>query len=123
MQKFLNMTDNNVYKFIQLAITIIATFWDFFRVTVFNKNADNGFLAVTFIVEVCLIVNIFANYMKTKYLSVYMFQENGFAELTFVLCNLFSCSLLSENSFLIFITANFFKIVNAMRVSDILHYL
>jgi hypothetical protein len=117
------MTDNNVYKFIQLAITIIATFWDFFRVTVFNKNADNGFLAVTFIVEVCLIVNIFANYMKTKYLSVYMFQENGFAELTFVLCNLFSCSLLSENSFLIFITANFFKIVNAMRVSDILHYL
>jgi hypothetical protein len=48
-------------------------------------------------------------------------EHNGFAEIIFIVCNIFSSSII--DNILLQLTANFFKIINAMRVSEILQYL
>jgi hypothetical protein len=50
----------------------------------------------------------------------YFYEQNGLPEVIFFVCNFFSSSL--PKTFLVYLVANFFKIINAMRVSDILGY-
>jgi len=95
---------------------------DLFRVSFFNKHADSPFLVFTFILDGLLLLNIYANFLNPKStFRRYLTEDNGFAEVTFIFCNLFSSSLI--DNILLQLTANFFKIINAMRVSDILQYL
>jgi hypothetical protein len=73
------------------------------------------------ILEALLFLNIYANYLKYSSIKLYMMEHNGFAEFLFIVCNLFSSSII--DNILLQLTANFFKIINAMRVSEILQYL
>ena len=115
------MTKTNAYRFSHLLFTVIATFLDLLRVSFFNKTADTAFLVITLILEALLFLNIYANYLKYSSIKLYMMEHNGFAEIIFIVCNLFSSSII--DNILLQLTANFFKIINAMRVSEILQYL
>lgn len=116
------MTKTNAYRFSHLLFTVIATFLDLLRVSFFNKTADTAFLVITLILEALLFLNIYANYLKYSSIKLYMMEHNGFAEIIFIVCNLFSSSII-DNNILLQLAANFFKIINAMRVSEILQYL
>ncbi len=63
-QYILNLSKTNTYRIIHLGSTALATFIDFLRVSAFNKSADIPFLMITILLEVALIVNIYANYQK-----------------------------------------------------------
>ena len=80
-------------------------------------------LVVLVFLQCILLFNLFASLVQCDYnLTTFLFKsESSFPELLFFICN-FLCSPLNED-YLIFLIANFLKIVNAMRVSDILSYL
>lgn len=52
----------------------------------------------------------------------YFFTMNGFAEMAFFICNFLSSGI-NKSDFMLFLVANYLKIINAVRVSEILSYL
>jgi hypothetical protein len=95
---------------------------DLFRVGFFDKTADTAFLIITFVLESILLLNIIVNVAFKKSFWQYITTANGFAEVVFFVCNFLSSSI-NQTSFMLFIVANYVKIINAVRVSEILAYL
>lgn len=122
-QKLKIVREKTIYKYVYLTATGIATLIDLFRVSVFDKRADIPFLVLLILLQCVVLFNLFATLVQSDYNLVTFFyqHESAFPECLFFICN-FLCSPLNTN-FMIFLIANFFKIVNAMRVSDILSYL
>ena len=117
------ITENMAYKYVHLVATGIATLIDLARVSLFDNRADTPFLVVLVLLQAILLFNLFSAFVLCDFdLDEYLFStKSSFPELLFFLCN-FLCSPLNNN-FLIFLIANFLKIINAMRVSDILSWL
>ena len=115
--------DKLAYKYVHLSATGIATLIDLFRVSLFDSRADIPFLAVLVLLQCIIFFNIFATFVQSDYNLINFFtdHESSIPECLFFICN-FLCSPLNKD-FLTFLIANFLKIVNAMRVSDILSYL
>ena len=65
-------------------------------------------------------MNILKNIVKLGFQNLLTF--NGFAEITFFLCNFISSSL-NTSDFMLYLVSNYVKIINAVRVSEILSYL
>jgi ABC-type uncharacterized transport system permease subunit len=115
--------DKMAYKYLHLTATGIATLIDLFRVSLFDSRADFPFLAVLILLQCILFFNILATFIQydCNLLTFFYEHESSVPECLFFICN-FLCSPL-VNNFMIFLIANFLKIVNAMRVSDILSYI
>jgi hypothetical protein len=111
------------YKYIHLTATCIATLIDLFRVSLFDSRADIPFLVVLILLQCILFFNLLATFIQSDCNCVTFFSEHesSVPECLFFICN-FLCSPLITN-FMIFLIANFVKMVNAMRVSDILGYI
>jgi hypothetical protein len=118
-----NIRDKMAYKYVHLTATGIATLIDLFRVSVFDSRADIPFLVILILLQCILFFNILATFILSDYNIVTFFSEHesSVPECLFFICN-FLCSPLI-NDFMIFLIFNFLKIVNAMRVSDILSYI
>lgn len=67
-------------------------------------------------------MNVIANIVKQSSLSQYLLSMTGFAEVIFITCNFLSSSL-NESSFTLFLVANYIKIINVVRVYEILSFL
>ena len=81
-------------------------------------------MIVTIILLLALLFNINVNMFATpgQTVATYLKSMNGFAEVSFFVCNILS-SAVNEDSFLLFMVSNYVKIINAVRVSEILAYL
>jgi hypothetical protein len=110
------------YKYVYLIATGLATFLDLIRVSLFDRRADGPFLAFFVILQSILLFNLVASFITVDYSVIAFFnRDSSVPELIFFVCNIFSSSFF--NSFFPYIIANFLKIINAMRVSDILSYI
>lgn len=115
--------DKMAYKYLYLTATGIATLIDLFRVSVFDSRADVPFLVILILLQCILFFNILATFIQSDYnlLTFFSEHESTVPECLFFICN-FLCSPLITD-FMIFLIFNFLKIVNAMRVNDILGYI
>ncbi|TNV71338.1 hypothetical protein FGO68_gene6972 [Halteria grandinella] len=118
----IQISQTNLYRLILLGTTGLATLIDLFRVGFFDKRADVIFLVVTFILQAFLLMNICVNISFKTSVWKYIFSPNGLAEICFFVCNFLSSSF-NQTSFMLFLVANYIKIINAVRVSEILAYL
>jgi membrane protease YdiL (CAAX protease family) len=116
------ITDHRYFVATFYITIIISTLLDLIRVPLFNRDADIGFLILTIILQSVLIFKIMSVYLfKSESLLGHLRRETTLPEILFLICNFFSSCL--TTNFVVFILANYFKIVNAMRVNDILRYL
>lgn len=122
-ERIKNIRDKMAYKYVYLAATGIATLIDLFRVSVFDSRADTPFLVILIFLQCILFFNILATFIQSDFNIATFFSEHesSLPECLFFLCN-FMCSPLITN-FMTFLIFNFLKIVNAMRVNDILGYI
>lgn len=105
-----------------MGTTGAATLMDLLRVGFFDKRADRSFLIVTFFLQAFLLLNICVNIAFKSSVWKYLLSVNGIAEVIFFICNFLSSSF-NQTSFILFQVANYIKIINAVRVSEILAYL
>lgn len=92
---------------------------DFVRVGFFNKSADKGFLVITIIFEVMIFSHIaFKIYYKGIKSRSKTF--NFYVELIFFISNFISSPLIE--SYNVYLTASYLKIININRVSEIVIY-
>jgi hypothetical protein len=118
----LKISQTTLYRFFLLTATGAATLLDLIRVGFFDNRADIVFLGLTFALEAILLLNIIVNIVGKGSLWRYIFSPNGLAEMIFFICNFLSSSF-NQDSFMLFQVANYVKIINAVRVSEILAYL